>query len=43
MDDQVAPNRGMSRRTVATTLANLRPAADPSDRSTWFDASTLPG
>ena len=43
MDDQVAPNRAMSRRTVATTLADLRPAADPSDRSTWFDASTLPG
>ena len=43
MDDQVAPNRGMSRRTVATTLADLRPATDPSDRSTWFDASTLPG
>jgi hypothetical protein len=43
MDDQVAPNRGMSRRAVATTLANLRAAADPSDRATWFDASTLPG
>ena len=43
MDDQVAPNRGMSRRTVATTLADLRPAADPGDRSTWFDATTLPG
>jgi hypothetical protein len=43
MDDQVAPNRDMSRQTVATTLAHLRPAADPSDRSTWFDASTLPG
>jgi hypothetical protein len=43
MDDQVAPNRGMSRRTVAVTLADLRPAADPADRSTWFDASTLPG
>ena len=43
MDDQVAPNRGMSRRTVAATLADLRPAADPSDRSTWFDASSLPG
>ena len=43
MDDQVAPDRRMSRRTVAMTLADLRPAADPSDRSTWFDASTLPG
>lgn len=43
MDDQVAPDRRMSRRTVATTLADLRPAADPGDRSTWFDASTLPG
>jgi hypothetical protein len=43
MDDQVAPNRGMSRRAVATTLDNLRAVADPSDRATWFDASTLPG
>ena len=43
MDDQVAPDRGMSRRTVAATIAELRPASSPTDRSTWFDATTLPG
>jgi hypothetical protein len=42
LDDQVPPNRGMSRRTVSTTIENLRPAPDPGNRSTWFDASSLP-
>lgn len=42
-DDQVPPNRGMLRLAVAATIDDLQVAADPEDRSTWFDAITLPG
>ena len=42
-DDQVPPNASMLRRTVTSTVDDIELAPDPGDRSTWFDATELPG
>lgn len=42
-NEQIPGNPSVLRRVVATSIGLVQVAADPTDRSTWFDAIDLPG
>ena len=42
-DDQIPVQSGVGRSVLATVVAELRLAPDPTDRAGWFDATGLPG
>ena len=41
-DDQIPVQSGVGRSVLATVVAELRLAPDPTDRAGWFDATGLP-
>ncbi|HYI56485.1 MAG TPA: hypothetical protein VEX57_21130, partial [Microlunatus sp.] len=41
-DDQIPVQSGVGRSVLATVVADLRLAPDPTDRAGWFDATGLP-